>query len=441
MGGISRRRALQLGLGASAGAALAACAPATANPNTQPVIPRADGPVRLTYWAWLKDLQNVCDIWNAANPDVQVDAVWIQGGNGGGYQKMFSALAAGGGPDIGQVELRQVPAFMLVNGLVDVARYGMNDVTDRYDEALVSQVTFNDGIFGVPQDSGPCAFYYRTDLLEGIGAQAPTTWDEWAELAAEVRSADAYLESFNVGDTSGFCSFATQAGANWWQIDGDAWVVDMADDVTLEVADFFDRAVDQDLLDTGFGAFSPGWYAAVANDGIYAVTSASWGDALIQSAASTEGLWQVAPMQTWPQGYGSTYLGGSTAAVMANSRHPAEALDFCVWMTTSEEGVDAMIEHCGIGWSPARDFIGTPRMGPSEFFGGQSYNEEIFVPAAQEQNTDWTWAPPTQRIFNVLADGFRRKLTAGDTFVQAVRDAQDATIRILADSGLNVRSA
>src|SRR5690606_38401819 len=93
----SRRTALQAGLGLGAGALVGACGSGRA---ADP-----DGSVHLTYWSWLKDLQLVCDVWNAQRPDVQVEAVWIQPGPDGGYQKMFSALATGGGPDLAQVEL------------------------------------------------------------------------------------------------------------------------------------------------------------------------------------------------------------------------------------------------------------------------------------------------------------------------------------------------
>ena len=77
---------------------LAGCAtPGTTSVNAQPVVPAATGEkVTLTYWAWLKDLQKVADVWNAKHPDVQVQVSWIPGGNDGGYQKMYSALAAGG---------------------------------------------------------------------------------------------------------------------------------------------------------------------------------------------------------------------------------------------------------------------------------------------------------------------------------------------------------
>src|SRR5690625_653131 len=119
MSRFSRRTAL---MGSGAGltaAALAACAPP--NPgevNAEPTLPRSDEPVTLTYWAWLKDLQKVADVFNESQDRIRVEATWIPGGNTGGYAKILSAVAAGGGPDIAQVELRQVPEFALAGALV-----------------------------------------------------------------------------------------------------------------------------------------------------------------------------------------------------------------------------------------------------------------------------------------------------------------------------------
>ena len=444
---ISRRHLLGFGLGTAAAGLLAGCAvPGSTNVNRAALIPAAAGgeKIELVYWAWLKDLQKVCDIWNAKNPNVQVQANWIPGGNSGGYQKMYSALAAGGGPDIGQVELRQIPEFMLANGLVDLARYGAKDVQDRYDEAAWAQVEFVDGVYGIPQDTGPMGFYYQTAILEQAGGEPPKTWDEWRGLAEKVRSTGRqnYLEVFPVSDASPFTAYASQAGAKWFGIDGDEWVVDMTDDKTLMVAEFFDGVIDDDLVDTSAGAYSPGWYAAAASGKIAAVTSASWGDALIQSVQGGEGKWEVAPMQTWGDtGFGSSAIGGSTAAVLANSKHPKEALEFITWMTTSKEGVDAMIKYCGIGWSPAKDYVGAQREQPSEWFSGQNYNEEVFVPAAKEQNVDWSWSPVTQSALNSLQNQFRRKLTSGLKLVDAVELAQREVVQAFKDKGLGVRTA
>ncbi|MBC7724223.1 MAG: extracellular solute-binding protein [Burkholderiaceae bacterium] len=443
MHSISRRQALAFGMAGAASLALAACAaPGGGLVNSRPVIPAVPGEkITLTYWAWLKDLQKVADVWNAQNPLVQVEAVWIPGGNAGGYQKMYSAIAAGGGPDIGQVELRQLPEFLLANGVVDLSRYGADQYQDRYDAGLWQQVSFNGSVYAIPQDSGPMAFYYQRELFEQIGATPPTTWDEWALLAAEVRQTGRqnYLDVFPVGDASVFTAYATQAGAAWFRPDGDRWIVDMLDPATLEVAAFFDRAIDADIVNTGYAAYSPPWYAAAAAEQVYGVTGASWGDALVQSISGGEGKWGVAPMQTWGDtGFGSTYLGGSTSAVLANSKHPKEALDFITWMTTSPEGIDAMIANSGIGWSPASDYIGAARAEPSAWFSGQNYNEEVFAPAAADQSLDWTWAPLTQFALNTLQDEFRLKVTSGQSLVDSLVKAQEDIIQAFVNKGLRV---
>ena len=442
---VTRRGLFSLALGTGIVGALAACTPAGQAPAAEVLPAAASGQkVRLTYWAWLKDLQNVCDIWNADNPDIQVDAVWIPGGQGGGYQKMYAALAAGGGPDIGQVELRQTPEFLLQGGLVDLKKYGFAEMENRYDAGLWSQISFDDGLYGVPQDSGPMAFYYQPAILEAAGTQPPATWDDWRETAAAVRKLgrSTYLEAFPVSDGSVFTAYATQAGAVWFKADGDEWVVNMTDDATMKAAAFFDKAVDDDLVNTSFGAYSPPWYAAAADGRIAGATSASWGDALIESVSGGKGKWQVAPMQTWPSGgYGSSYQGGSTAAIFTSSKHPVEALKFLTWMTTSDAGIDAMIKNSGIGWSPSPQYIGKQRMQPSAFFSGQNYNEDVFVPAAKEQNLDWSWCPLTQVTLNTVSDEFRKKVTSGQTFVDSMRIAQDQVIAAFRHKGLSVRAA
>src|SRR5690625_4176598 len=151
MSRFSRRTAL---MGSGAGltaAALAACAPP--NPgevNAEPTIPPSEGPVTITYWAWLKDLQKVADVFNESQDRIRVEATWIPGGNTGGYAKILSAVAAGGGPDIAQVELRQVPEFALAGALVDRSRYGFDDQEDTFEPGALSQDKGEDTAAGVP---------------------------------------------------------------------------------------------------------------------------------------------------------------------------------------------------------------------------------------------------------------------------------------------------
>ncbi|AMB41343.1 MULTISPECIES: extracellular solute-binding protein [Paenarthrobacter] len=437
---LTRRQLLGTGLGAAAMGLMAGCAtPGTQSVNSAATIPPANGPVKLTYWAWLKDFQKVADIWNAQNRGIQVEVVWIPGGNSGGYQKLYSALAAGGGPDLAQVELRSIPEFLLVNGLVDLSRYGAQDHAHLYDKTLWNQVSYAGGVYGIPQDSGPMALFYQPAVLEAAGGALPRSWDDWAGIGKELRAKDVYIDCFPISDASPFASCAAQAGAVWLRPETDGWVINMTDEATLNTARFFDRAIDDDIVNTAYGAFSPAWFAAAAKGNIASTVTGSWGDALIEGVSGASGKWRVAPMPTWGgDGYGSSYLGGSTAAVLANSKHPKEALEFAVWLTTSKEGIDAEIKNSGIGWSPNPEFIGTDRQKPSAFFGGQRYNEEVFVPATRQQNTEWSWWPVTQQSFNILSDGFREK-AFGTSLVDSVVAAEQQIITVFKNKGLTIR--
>ncbi len=109
-----------------------------------------------------------------------------------------------------------------------------------------------------------------------------------------------------------------------------------------------------------------------------------------------------------------------------------------MWLTTSKEGIDAEIKNSGIGWSPNPDFIGTDRQQPSAFFGGQRYNEEVFVPATQQQNPDWSWWPVTQQSFNILSDGFRKK-AFGTSLVDSIAASEQQIITVFKNKGLSIR--
>ncbi len=438
-----RRRALLAGSGAALAAGLLGCAPP--NPgavNQHPPIPAADGPVTLVYWAWLKDLQKVCDLFNQTQDRIRVEARWIPGGNSGGYAKILSAAAAGGGPDIAQVELRNLPEFALAGALVDLSRYGFASHESVFDPGALSQAKVGSSVWGVPQDTGPVAMYYnRALLVDELGLAPPATWEEFRTLARTVHDAGRSLITMDPTDGSYLVAYAMQSGAVWFEPQGDGWVVNLTSDRSMRVAEYWDAMLADQVLGTGYGAFSTPWMAAAGEGKVLATVCGSWGDALVQSVPGAAGKWAAAPMPTWPDGYASGGHGGSSAAVVSTSKHPAEALEFLIWMCTTREGIDAMIEHCGIGWSPTAGYIGAPRMKPSEFFSGQRYNEEVIVPMAAGQNLEWTWAPLMQRVMALVGDGMARAVRGEARLVDLMGTAQAEIVGIMRGMGLQAEGA
>ncbi|MFC0672414.1 ABC transporter substrate-binding protein [Brachybacterium hainanense] len=439
--GMSRRGAMMGGATALA-AGLAACAPpGTANINAKPTIPAADGKVTVTYWAWLKDLDKVADVFNKSQDRITVETSWIPGGNSGGYAKILSAVSAGGGPDIAQVELRSLPEFALAGALTDLARYGFAEKEPLFDPGAWAQAQIGGSVWGVPQDTGPCAFFYNREVFEGeLGIAPPTSWEDFRTAAQQVTEAGKTLMTLDPTDGSHPVMWAMQSGAVWFRPEGDGWIIDMQDPASLRVAEYWDQVLADGTIDTGFGFATTPWMAAAGDDQVLGFIGGSWGDALIESVPGGSGRWAVAPMPRWEDGYASGGHGGSSAAILANSQHPAEALEFLTWMCTDPAGIDAMIEFSGIGWSPAKDYIGQKRLQPSEFFSGQSYNEEVIVPMAAGQNLDWTWAPLMQRAMAAIGDNMTRVVNKEITMVDLLGDTQGTIIEIMQGIGLNVEA-
>ena len=425
--------------------ALGACAPPNQGEvNAEPTLPPSDGQVTVSYWSWFKDLQKVADIFNESQDRIRVEVTWIPGGDSGGYAKMLSAVAAGAGPDIGHVDMRSVPEFALAGALVDLTRYGFAEQEDQFAPSAINQVKIDSSIWAVPQDYGPVATFYNREVLEGeLGLDPPATWEEFYETAGIVSEAGKKLISLDPSDGFIPIAWVMQSGATWFRPEGDGWIVDMTDDASMRVAEFWDQVFAERLVGTGYGATTTPWYAAAADGDVLAAIGGSWSDALIETVPGGEGKWAVAPMPVWADGsgYASGVHGSSSAVIMSNTQHPVEALEFLTWLSTDPVGIDAMIDYSGMGWSTAKDYIGKSRQEPSEFFSGQNYNEEVIVPMAEGQNLEWTWAPLMQRVQNLIGDGMTDAVTGEVPLVDMFADAQTEIVEIMREIGLNAEEA
>lgn len=443
MTSIARRSLLTAAGAGGVVGALGACAPPLRGTSASAVIPPADDRVTITYWAWSDKLQQVADIFNASQDRITVEVSWIPAGRSGGNAKTLSAVAAGGGPDIAQVELRSIPEFLLAGALTDITPYDFLDEAARYLPSAFEQVTLGDRAWGVPVDMGPCVMYYNRDVLENeLGVSAPTTWDEFRTTSQLAAEAGKNFLALNPNDGVVIPMWAMQAGAQWFTAHEDGWTIAMTDEATMQVAEFWDQMIADGTLVTSYGTGATPWMTGAGEDQHLAHIGGSWSDGIIKSIPNAEGRWAVAPMPRWEYGYGSAQNGGSGAGVMANSRHPHEAVEFLTWMTGTKEGVDALIDIQNIGWPAMDGFIGTSRQDPDPFYDQPSDaanpNVDVVKPMSEDQNVDWVWPPLTQRLLDVLGDQFVAVVGGETTFVEAMPAAQEQVTTIMRNKGLTV---
>jgi len=402
----------------------------------------ADGPVNLTFWTWAPEMEAVVDIWNEANPDIQV-TVNKQDGGDAAVTKLLTAIKAGSGaPDIMQAEYQAIPTMVSSDALADVSAEVGDDLPGHFADGVWNSVTLGtDAVYGIPQDSGPMQFYYRADIFEEMGLEVPTTWDEYADVAEQLHTADPskFLGTFSATDAGSFTGLAQQAGASWWGIEGDSWTVDIDDEATLKVAQYWGDLVEAGTIDNK-PMYTPEWNAALNNGSQVGWLSAVWAPGVLAgNAPDTEGLWKMAPMPQWDASAPATgNWGGSATAVTTQSDHAAQAVEFITWMNTSEEGVAALADVSGI--YPA-DIPGqsTALTDPPAFFANQPDFYEIVAETAGTANP-FTYGPNVNVAYSAFNDAFGKAAESRSAagFVEGIESMQTTTVEDLKNSGFSV---
>lgn len=390
--------------------------------------------VTLEFTSWIPGIEDVVAMWNEENPDIQVEVQTGPNGNGGTYKSFFSQLEAGNAPDLGQIEYDALASFRVQDGLEDLA--ACEDIVAAKDEFIPwtwGQVSLgtDDEVYGVPQDSGPMALFYRSDLFEANGIAVPTTWDEYKEAAKKVRAAGGYITNFSTADINQFAGFVWQANGDWFTNDGDEWTVDLTGDQSTTVAEYWQELLDEDLVAT-YPAWTEEWNNAYNSGEVWTWNSAVWGANSISSGApDTAGKWAVAPSPQWEAGGESAgNWGGSSIAVFKGTDHLYEATKFALWLNTSDEALTALNESANI-YPATTAGLQLPSLQEGvEFYGGQKIYD-VFAEAAAQVNPDFVWGPTMTQTYADVSDGFQKAVTGQGTLLDALDAAQKSTIDTL----------
>lgn len=400
------------------------------------------GKVDLTFTTWVPGMDKVVDLWNQKNPDIQVKVQTGPSGNSGTYQNFFNQIKAGNAPDLGQVEYDALPNFRVQNGLENIAACKpVADAKNDFVDWTWNQVTFgeNNAVYAVPQDTGPIAMFYRADLFKAAGIAVPTTWDEYAKAAAEIKAKGAYITNFPKTDVNWFAGMVWQNGGQWFKNDGKQWSVQLTSDKSTQVADYWQKLISAGQV-SKLASFSDDWNKSFDDGQQWTWISAVWGASTLETGApNTSGKWAVAPMPQWTAGGTSAGdWGGSSTAVLKGSKHPYEASKFAMWLNTDPEAL-ALENKLG-GLYPAAkagaDLSAFTSGVP--FYGGQKIYD-VFKQASSQVNPDFTWGPTMTQTYTDVADGFGSALGGSGTLNDALTTGQQKTIDALKAQSIPVK--
>lgn len=345
---------------------------------------------QVTVWAWYPAFEAVVDQFNETHDDVQV--CWTNAGQGNDeYTKFSTAIEAGSGaPDVIMLESEVLPSFTIRNALVDLSQYGANDVKANYTDGAWKDVSSGDAVYAIPVDGGPMGMLYRKDIFDKYGVAVPTTWEEFATAAQQLKDAgyDGVITDFPTNGRAYNTALFAQRGWTPFTYDTSKPTdigLDVSTPAAVDVLSYWNDLVKKGLVGTD-DAFTADYNTKLV-DGSYAVyIAAAWGPGYLKglSDADPNAQWRAAPIPQW-QGQPAKQInwGGSTFAVTSQATDPAAAAEVAKDIFGTEAAWKIGIEQGALFplWKPILDSDYFKNL-EYPFFGGQQINKDVFLDAA-----------------------------------------------------------
>ncbi|MBB3232305.1 ABC transporter substrate-binding protein [Halomonas stenophila] len=266
------------------------------------------------------------------------------------YQQILSAQSS----DIDVMQIDVVWPGLLANHLLDLNETLGEDAAKGHFETIVANNTVDDRLVAMPWFTDAGVLYYRKDLLEKHGFEAPETWAELTDIATEIQAAE--REAGN--DKMWGYVFQGRAyegltcnALEWVASHGGGTLVDAEGEITIDNPQ---AAAALDLAASWPGEISPAGvlnYTEEEARGIFqsgnAVFMRNWPYAwsLAQSEDSdVAGKVGVVKLPHGPDGDSAATLGGWNLAVSKYTENREAAADLVAFLTSEAEQKRRAIE-------------------------------------------------------------------------------------------------
>jgi multiple sugar transport system substrate-binding protein len=399
-------------------------------------------PATITVWAWTPGTEEAVKMFEKAHPNIKVKLQNVGQGNDH-YRKVRTVLKSGKGlPDVIHMEFQFIPSFTLTKSLLDLKPYLPDNFMSNYPEWIQKQINVDGGIYGVPWDTGPLGFIYREDLLKKAGIKTPIkTWDEFADAAVKYHQANpkSYLVNLPGTQTGQWLGLFWQNGARPFSTDPENLKVDLTEPKIKQVTEYWDRLFKAGAISHD-ADFVDAWYQGFAKDRYAGWLSAAWGPIFLQEyTKNSKGKWRAQPLPQWEEGQNvAGNWGGSTLAVLKQSKHPAAAAEFARWILSEREPVE-MFSFERFLFPPQNFMLQNEEWLNKKypFYGGQQVNK-VYAEINNTVDKGWEWDPIHEFVATQGDAANGKSVEQGKGYTAALQPWQDAIVKYAEQQGLKV---
>ncbi|RSX50785.1 ABC transporter substrate-binding protein [Bifidobacterium goeldii] len=413
-----------------------------------------DAKQEISVWAWEPTLKSVVTKFEAKYPNIKVNLQNV-GTNVDEYTALTNALEAGSGaPDVAQIEYYALPEYAIKKQLKELSDMGAKDYADYYTPGTWAQVQFGGGIYGLPMDSGPMAFFYNKEIFDkaGVDATQIKTWDDYYEAAKKIHAlGDKYFITNDAGDAGMYEAMTWLAGGKPFSTSDDGTTVTVnltGDKGSKAFQDFWQKMISEGLIDTKTAGWTDDWNRGLGDGTIASLFSGAWMPAnLVGGAPAAAGKWRVTAMPTPDGETANAELGGSSLAVIESSKKAEAAWKFIDFANHDREGVQTRVDG---GAFPAdnetmkdskwldQTTIKDSDGNDVDYFGGQKYNE-VLAEGAKNVLTGYQVSPYGVAERGAYVDTVGGAFTGEETMQQGVAKWQAKIVELGKTQGFTVK--
>lgn len=301
---------------------------------------------KLTLWVnWGQDQARVLnsliqtDFTTEYGIDVEVQVV---------NATIVQAILSGNGPDVVLQQSRTEPVNLAMRGaLYDLKNFDdYEEVLGRFTEGAATPYYYQDGLYALPDTQGFSVMFYRKDILDQLGIEVPTTWEEFNAAAKTLQhnNLSAWLPyvqinasttvNTGVGDLTLYPTLLLQNGVDLYAEDGKSTNLTAAD--SMNVFQEWTEYYTEMKFPTEMNFYNR-FRAGTCPLGI---TSYSTAVLLSTEAPELDGLWAMTSIPGTVQEDGkvnNSIAGGGTGCSILNmSENKEAAWKFLKWWTSAD---------------------------------------------------------------------------------------------------------
>lgn len=273
---------------------------------------------------------------------------------------LMSAVMSGNAPDVALSLGGSEPVnYAIRNGVVDLSQFeDFSQVSTRFKESALTPLSFNGGVYGLPETQSYYMLFYRKDILEAMDLEVPQTWDDVIAMLPELHKQQldfglpvAISDAIGIG-FNGYAMFLYQNGGEFYNEDGSESMLssNVAIDSFYQWTDFYTEYRLAPLYDFASRFRMGDMPIAIADYTLYNQISVF--------APELRGEWDFAPVPGTLKEDGTidrSVAGSVTAGVILSASEEQEAAwEFLKWWTDTDTQVTFGLELESIMGAAAR---------------------------------------------------------------------------------------